>query len=65
MSRCVGFGKYERICRNNANGKRYNNPYWCDRCERIRRDAITKQLTELHKDITERHEKWIQAKKGK
>ena len=45
--RCIGFGKYESKCENKADGRKYGNPHWCDRCERIRRDTIHRQLLDI------------------
>jgi hypothetical protein len=39
---CIGFGPYEGNCENPA-GTPWT-PHWCDRCDRLRRDTITKQL---------------------
>jgi hypothetical protein len=41
---CLGFGPHEGKC-TNAAGPR--SPYWCDRCEDLRREHITKQLENL------------------
>lgn len=40
--KCIGFGQFEGQCKNEA-GTPWT-PYWCDRCDEIRRSRITKQL---------------------
>lgn len=47
--RCVGFGEFERKCTNEA-GTAWT-PYWCERCDKMRRDHITKQLKEIAKHV--------------
>ena len=47
MSRCVGFGEYEGQCRNEA-GTPWT-PYWCNRCDKLRRSHISDSLKELVK----------------
>ena len=37
---CLGYAEFEGNCKNNA-GTRWT-PHWCDRCDKIRRDTITK-----------------------
>lgn len=44
---CVGFGKYERKCLNKANGKKHKSDYWCDRCEKLRRVTVGKQMQDI------------------
>jgi hypothetical protein len=46
---CLGFGPHEGKC-TNAAGPR--SPYWCDRCEDLRREHITKQLYACVKSVT-------------
>lgn len=46
---CLGFGKNQNTCTNQAGGKmRPRSKYWCDRCEKLRREHITKQLKGLN-----------------
>lgn len=55
MSKCYGFGEFERKCPNEPNGKN-KNPYFCDRCDKLRIDHISKRLDEiekrLHQEVT-------------
>lgn len=37
---CIGYGETADKCRNLTN----INPYWCDECDRVRRDAISTQF---------------------
>ena len=46
--KCIGFGNFEGIC-NNKTGKL--SKYWCDRCEKLRRIYIGKQMTKLLKEF--------------
>ena len=48
---CLGFGPYESKCPN-PTGPR--SPYWCDRCEDLRREHITKQLEAIRDDFERR-----------
>lgn len=43
--RCVGFGEFERKCDRIA-GTPWTD-YWCDRCDKLRREHISKQLEKL------------------
>lgn len=43
--RCIGYAEFEGKCENVA-GTPWT-PYWCLRCDEIRRATITKQLREL------------------
>ena len=43
---CVGYADKEGKCKSKNNTK-YESEYWCDECERVRRDTITQQLEEL------------------
>ena len=45
-TQCRGFGEYEGKCTNQANGER-GNPWWCDRCDRLRCEHITSRLQAL------------------
>ena len=46
--KCIGFGKYKNKCSNKAGGKiKPTSKYWCDRCEKIRRETITKQMESI------------------
>jgi hypothetical protein len=42
---CIGYGEFEGKCTNEA-GTPWT-PYWCKRCDEIRRKTITKQLKEI------------------
>lgn len=44
--KCIGYGEFEGKCTNEVCSK---SPHWCERCEELRRDAITKQLEDLAK----------------
>ncbi len=42
---CIGYGEYENQCCNQAGGKmKPKSKLWCDRCKKLRRSTITKQL---------------------
>ena len=43
--RCIGYAEFEGKCTNEA-GTPWT-PYWCKRCDEIRRKTITKQLEEI------------------
>lgn len=45
MSKCLGYGPYEGKCDNKA-GTPWT-PYWCPRCDEIRKATITKQLESI------------------
>jgi hypothetical protein len=45
--RCIGYGEFEKKCNNTANKKTSPSGYWCQRCEQIRRDTITKSLQDF------------------
>jgi hypothetical protein len=49
--KCIGFGKYEGRCTNEICPE---SPYWCKRCEELRRDYITKRLNDLAGYIQEK-----------
>ena len=45
---CIGYGEFEGRCINQAGGEmKPKSPYWCDRCERLRRKTITKQMESM------------------
>jgi len=44
---CIGFGKYERVCKKKLTNN--DNPNWCQRCDKLRRDHITNQLENMVK----------------
>ncbi len=52
QTRCIGFGIYEGKCSNQINKAR--SEYWCNRCENLRRDHITKQLEKIARKINDR-----------
>ncbi len=43
--KCIGYGKYEGKCQNLA-GTPWT-PYWCKRCDEIRKKTITKSLNDI------------------
>ena len=43
--KCVGFGEYEDICTNEA-GTPWT-PYWCARCDEIRKESISKNFEDM------------------
>jgi hypothetical protein len=45
MKKCIGYGEFEGKCNNEA-GTPWT-PHWCDRCDKIRRATITKNLEEI------------------
>lgn len=47
--RCIGYGKYENKCENDAGST--HSYHWCQRCDNIRRKTITKQLENIQKDF--------------
>ena len=40
-NKCIGFGEFEGKCTNMVCSY---SPHWCERCEKLRRDSISKQL---------------------
>jgi len=46
---CIGYGKYEGKCRNIAGTS--HTPYWCERCDILRRKTITNQLSNILKSF--------------
>lgn len=47
--RCLGFGEFEGKCQNEAGTSA--SPFWCPRCDGLRRDHISKQLDEINSKI--------------
>lgn len=45
IRRCIGYGEFEGKCKNSP-GTPWT-PYWCDRCDKIRRETITKSLEDI------------------
>lgn len=43
--RCIGYGEFDGTC-TNAAGTRWS-PYWCERCNALRLETITKSLNDL------------------
>ena len=43
--RCLGYAEHEGKCQNAA-GTPWTQ-YWCDRCDKIRRETITKSLEKM------------------
>jgi len=50
-NKCRGFGEYEHKCTNETN----RNPYWCDRCDELRLDHISKRFDEIENRMKGRH----------
>ena len=46
---CIGFGEYEGKCQNEA-GTPWT-PYWCPRCDELRRKHISDQLDAMEKKM--------------
>jgi hypothetical protein len=42
---CTGYGVFEGVCTNTV--EKTVNPYWCPRCDAIRRETITDQMHEI------------------
>ena len=49
VMRCIGFGVMEGKCINKA-GTVWSD-YWCDECDRVRRDTVGKQLEAILKNM--------------
>jgi len=49
---CLGFGVFEGICNNTA-GTAWT-PYWCTRCDELRKESITESLKGMITEIKER-----------
>ena len=49
--KCVGYDRYEGKCENEA-GTQWT-PYWCLRCDELRREHITKQFERLESRFKE------------
>jgi len=48
--KCIGFGEFEGHCQNEAGGRMLpKSKYWCDRCEKLRREHISNQFDNLLK----------------
>jgi len=47
--KCIGYGIYRGKCSNQA-GTPWT-PYWCKRCDEIRKKTVTKQLKEIGKEL--------------
>lgn len=45
MSKCLGFGEFERKCENEA-GSAWG-PYWCQRCDELRMNHISARFDEI------------------
>lgn len=43
--KCIGFGPFEGHCENEAGTPR--TPYWCQRCDDLRIEQISKRFDEL------------------
>ena len=48
MRKCRGFGEYKGKCPNEAGDQ---NPFWCNRCDKLRIKHINKQLRGLAGDM--------------
>lgn len=51
---CAGFAEFTGRCRSVA-GTPWT-PYWCDRCDKLRRDHITKQLENIIAELDAKQE---------
>ena len=51
MSICLGFGEFKNICTNEA-GTLWT-PYWCSRCDKLRRRSISESLETILNDLKE------------
>lgn len=49
MKKCIGYGIRENICTNPAGTKW--SPHWCEQCNKLRMDEITKQLENCLKTL--------------
>ena len=47
--KCIGFGVMEGKCTNKA-GTQWSD-YWCDGCDKVRRDTVRKQLEDIQKHM--------------
>jgi hypothetical protein len=54
--KCIGYGEFENKCPNDAAPKgSYSwkrGPFWCERCNNMRIDTISKQFNEISKRFT-------------
>lgn len=51
MSQCIGYGEHRGACGNEAKAHHPEQTvaFWCERCEKLRRETIDKQLAEITK----------------
>ncbi|OHB71902.1 MAG: hypothetical protein A2W23_06540 [Planctomycetes bacterium RBG_16_43_13] len=54
--RCIGFNKTEGKCINKA-GTAWSD-YWCEECDKVRRDTVRKQLEAIQKHMEDECQKW-------
>lgn len=50
MKKCIGYGEYQGKC-NNPAGTKWS-PYWCERCNKLRLDHITKSLGNIKSSLS-------------
>lgn len=52
---CIGFGEFEGKCPNKIG--EHDSPYWCERCDRLRKEHITKQFVVIEQSLKAKTEK--------
>lgn len=45
---CLGFGEFENKC---ADPVTASSPFWCERCEKLRREHLGKQFENLGRSL--------------
>jgi hypothetical protein len=48
---CIGFGEFDGACGDHPDLKLNPSALWCTRCERLRREAITRSLEQIKADF--------------
>src|SRR5690554_5553767 len=56
--RCIGYGEFEGKCENKADRTTSPSGYWCERCEKLRRKTITRQMETLARELREEELAW-------
>ena len=52
---CIGYEEFEKKCTNQPIPKDdFHSGYWCDRCENLRRETISKQMEDILKKFGKR-----------
>ena len=49
--KCIGFGKYEGVCKNMAGSP--HSDHWCPRCDKLRLESISRNLANISKKFDE------------